>query len=156
MEFDVLRFIAVLMFIFSTSVFATDSVESKPAEPSIRVGCRGQLRHGVVAIGGETTGTTITFESMTWELKLSDDSSRDFVREHHKKPIVAIGSLRRVTGAEIPVGWVIDVERISADSRETSKLEAAIVVLGKLQAEDIGGRTEDCYPTPSGSPRIPW
>ena len=47
-------------------------------EPSVSVKCCGRLRHGVVAIGGETTGTTITFNRTVWELQLPDDAAREF------------------------------------------------------------------------------
>lgn len=136
---EVLRFIPSAMLVLNLAVFAAEPAGSKQTEPSILVECHGRLRHGVVAIGGETTGTTISLDCATWELKLPDDSSRAFAREHHKQPVFVIGSLRQVTGTEIPARWVVDVERICADSHSTAKAGATITILGKLHAEVADG-----------------
>jgi hypothetical protein len=39
-------------------------------DDSIEVVVRGTLRTGIMAVGGETTGTTITARGVTWELDL--------------------------------------------------------------------------------------
>ena len=39
-------------------------------EDSIEVVVRGTLRTGIMAVGGETTGTTVTARGVTWELDL--------------------------------------------------------------------------------------
>jgi hypothetical protein len=39
-------------------------------EDSIDVVVRGTLRTGIMAVGGETTGTTVTARGVTWELDL--------------------------------------------------------------------------------------
>ena len=44
-------------------------------EDSIEVAVRGTLRTGIMAIGGETTGTTITASGATWELDLGGDAA---------------------------------------------------------------------------------
>jgi hypothetical protein len=45
------------------------AADPEPAvEDSITVDVVGTLRTGIVAIGGETTGTTITAQDVTWEL----------------------------------------------------------------------------------------
>ena len=63
-----------LLLTFGVSTSAAEPQATRQSEPSIRVECHGKLRYGVVAIGGETTGTTITFDGMTWELKLPDEA----------------------------------------------------------------------------------
>ncbi len=40
------------------------------SEDSIEVAVRGTLRTGIMAIGGESTGTTVTARGVTWELDL--------------------------------------------------------------------------------------
>jgi hypothetical protein len=41
------------------------------SEDAIDVVVRGTLRAGIMAVGGETTGITITARGITWELDLS-------------------------------------------------------------------------------------
>ncbi|MCA9070409.1 MAG: hypothetical protein KDA84_15865 [Planctomycetaceae bacterium] len=51
------------------SVNGTTVTEETPvAQDSISVKVIGTLKAGIVAIGGETTGTTITAKNITWEL----------------------------------------------------------------------------------------
>ena len=115
---------------------AAEPQPAKPGETSLRVECHGKLRHGVVAIGGETTGTTLAFDGTTWELKLHDEASRTFVKEHHKQPITASGVLRRVVGTAVPVRWVLEVERLSERDASAQKEGASVTVRGKLRAGD--------------------
>lgn len=112
--------------------------ESKRKEPGIRVECHGQLRHGIVAIGGETTGTTISFNRLTWELKLPDDATRSFASEHHKQPVTAVGTLRCVDGTQLPVRWILEVERLAAPDTKSHKAAAIATVVGKLRHEEGG------------------
>ncbi len=108
--------------------------ESKTT-PSVSVLCQGRLRHGVMAIGGETTGTTITFHRVTWELKLPDKASGDFAERNHKKPVVVTGTLRKVAATESRVRWIVDVTRITElDPRDTPKDSARITIQGTLRA----------------------
>jgi hypothetical protein len=44
---------------------------SSPAGDYIRVEIRGTLRTGMMAIGGETTGTVVSARGATWELDLT-------------------------------------------------------------------------------------
>ena len=137
MELDMLRLASGLILAFGVSTFAAEPQATKQSEPSIRVECHGKLRHGVATIGGETTGTTITFDGMTWELKLPDEASRKFVKEQHKKqPITAVGTLRRVAGTEVPVRWIVDVERLSKRDAKLQQDGASLTVLGKIRAGD--------------------
>ncbi|MEK6262547.1 MAG: hypothetical protein AABP62_28455 [Planctomycetota bacterium] len=131
-----LRLAFGLLLAFGVSTFASEPPATNQGEPSIRIECHGKLRHGMVAIGGETTGSTIRFEGTTWELKLPDEASRTFAKEHHKQPITAVGTLRRVAGTEVPVRWIVDVERLSERNASTHKEGASLTVLGKLRACD--------------------
>jgi len=119
------------------SITAADEAffdESETA-PSVSVLCQGRLRHGVVAIGGETTGTTITFHRTTWELKLPDKASGDFAERNHKKPVVVTGTLRKVAATESRVRWIIDVTRITElSAREVPKDSATMTIRGTLRA----------------------
>lgn len=102
---------------------------------SVSVLCYGRLRHGIFAIGGETTGTTITFDQVTWELQLPDEASRQFAEQHHKQPVVVTGTLRKVQGIEVPERWIVDVSRIAEpEAREVGEEGAKVTIQGTLRA----------------------
>lgn len=109
--------------------------ESNTERPSVSVQCHGLLRHGIVAIGGETTGTTISFHRITWELQFADDHGREFAALHHKKPVLVTGALRKVISTESMTRWIVDVKKISAsDSRDSEAEGAQVIVRGTLRA----------------------
>ncbi len=109
--------------------------DSNCTNSSVLVQCHGRLRHGVVAIGGETTGTTITFHRITWELQLPDDASREFAQQHHKQSVAVTGTLRKIVGTADRVRWIIDATRISElDSREVPQEVAKLNIRGTLRA----------------------
>lgn len=125
----------LILFCLTSLVVA---MESRKKEQGIRVECHGQLRHGIVAIGGETTGTTISFNRLTWELKLPDDATRSFASEHHKQPVTAVGTLRRVDGTQVPVRWILEVDRLAVADTKGHKAAAIATVIGKLRHEESG------------------
>jgi len=90
----------------------------------------------MVAIGGETTGTTITFNRIIWELQLHDDVARDFAKTHHKKPVVVTGALRKVAGIETKVHWIIDVKTFAESDSTKDKEGARLTIQGTLQTTE--------------------
>lgn len=121
-------------------------------ETSVTVRCRGRLRHGIAAIGGETTGTTLTFHRIIWELNLPDDDSRQLADRMNKEVMVVTGSLRRVIATEDHVRWIVDVEKLSPPGPQDPVEDGAeITVKGTLRAmlatsgdiPDMSVRTED-------------
>jgi len=121
-----------------------------PQANAIHVVCHGKLRHGPVAIGGETTGTTITFDGMTWELKLPDEASRRFAQEQHKQHVTVTGRLRRVGGVEIPNRWVVDAEKLTKREMKAVDEKAEVTITGQLpvttgkalpKSIDVGGES---------------
>ena len=110
--------------------------EGTAPKPFVSVECCGRLRHGVVAIGGETTGTTITFNRIIWELQLHNDAARKFATEHHKKSVVVTGALRKVAGVEKKVRWIIDVKKFSECGATKDKEGTRLSIQGRLQAAD--------------------
>jgi hypothetical protein len=107
--------------------------DDTPAKPSVFVECCGRLRHGMVAIGGESTGTTITFNRIIWELQLNDDADRVFAEAHHKKPVVVTGALRKVQGMERKDRWIIDVKSIREGDSTKDKEGTRLAIQGLLQ-----------------------
>lgn len=61
------------MTILILGAFALGMLAGGGGDDSIEVVVRGTLRTGIMAIGAETTGTTITARGVTWELDLAGD-----------------------------------------------------------------------------------
>jgi len=113
---------------------ATLPSDDNPAEPSVLVECFGRLRDGVMAVGGETTGTTIAFNQTVWELRLPDDASREFAKNHHKQSVKVIGRLKKIMGTETKVRWVVEVKTLTEGAETRNPPGARMIVYGVLQA----------------------
>ena len=79
---------------------------AKDADPkdnvgSIEVEMVGIIRTGVMAIGGESTGTTITALGFTWELDLAGNKDHEkLAKEWDGKELVVKGTLTVRQGVE--------------------------------------------------------
>ena len=94
---------------------STDSAPSSAPEPSeyVKVFVKGKLNNQVVAIGGETTGTVITANGITWELELGDNAElRRKAEELHDHTVIISGMLRMKRGVEIPQRWIVTVSSL--------------------------------------------
>ena len=84
-------------------------------DDSIDVVVRGTLRTGIMAVGGETTGTTITARGATWELDIRGKpelASR--VESLAGKRVVVTGSLEVRPGVERRQRWILTVKTLEA------------------------------------------
>ena len=89
--------------------------EKATPEDSITVTIVGTLRTGIFAIGGETTGTTITAKDITWELDLSGSPAYQRAAEQlHGKKVMVRGTLERRHGVEIKERWIVTVTGLQA------------------------------------------
>ena len=80
---------------------------------SIEVTVTGKLAHGVMAIGGETTGTTITANGVTWELELGDNADfRKTAEEKNGKMVKVSGTLTIKQGVERGQRFIVVVDAI--------------------------------------------
>ncbi|PQO43073.1 hypothetical protein [Blastopirellula marina] len=87
----------------------------KEIPDSIHVRMIGELHSGIVAIGGETTGTTITAQGLTWELDFGDNAEfRKLAETLDGQQVRVAGSLKRRAGVEIKDRWILTVERFAA------------------------------------------
>jgi hypothetical protein len=85
------------------------------ADDSIEVVVRGTLRTGMVAIGGETTGTTITARGLTWELDLGRDQAlRRKAESLSRQRVVVRGTLEPRAGVEVPQRLIVSVNSLEA------------------------------------------
>src|SRR5437879_3570684 len=76
--------------------------QKKPeGEESITVKVAGKLRAGIVAVGGETTGFTVTASGITWELDFGKNAElRTAAEKLDGKKVVVEGTLERRAGVE--------------------------------------------------------
>ncbi len=84
-------------------------------DESIEVVVTGTLRTGIMAIGGETTGTTITARGATWELDLGREGAlRSRAESLSGKRAVVRGSLEVRPGVEKRQRWIVTVTALEA------------------------------------------
>lgn len=91
------------------------SPSSRPASHTalIEVTVTGVLRTGIVAIGGETTGTEITADNVTWELDLGGDQAlHDLAKKNNKGWVVVTGTLILRDGVEVPERYIVKVKSL--------------------------------------------
>jgi hypothetical protein len=92
---------------------AAMTTEGQSTSESIAVVVVGRIRTGIVAIGGETTGTTITSKGITWELDLGNNLAfAETAKNLNGKQATVTGSLERRTGIEIPTRFIVTVKTI--------------------------------------------
>jgi hypothetical protein len=77
-------------------------------EDSVQVNVVGTLTTGVMAIGGETTGTTITSSDIVWELMFTEKQSAQ-ASELNGKKVKVTGQLEKRKGVEIGDRWIVSV-----------------------------------------------
>ena len=92
------------------------------ADESIEVVVRGTLRTGMMAIGGETTGTTVTASGATWELDLGGNPKWKAQAESlGGKRVVVTGTLAVRPGVERRQRWILTVKSLEPASPSRSK-----------------------------------
>ncbi len=108
-------FLIVSVLFLSASALTSQSPERpKPPQEYVKVEVKGTLRHGVMAIGGEHTGTDITAKGITWELDLRKQRAFAVLAEKlHGKTGIVTGTLALRKGVEVPKRWIVTVTRIS-------------------------------------------
>ena len=107
-----LLFLAILLLTITTFTrTATAAAPKKPAvEESIEVSVVGTLHTGIMAIGGETTGTTITAKGVTWELDFGKQTDlRALANSLDKQKAAVKGTLERRAGVEVHDRWIVHV-----------------------------------------------
>lgn len=95
----------MISFILSCAVLGTGQLEE-----SIIVTVAGRLRAGLVAIGGETTGVTITAKGITWKLAFGRNVEfAEAARKRDGKHATITGTLERKRGVEVKERWIVTV-----------------------------------------------
>jgi hypothetical protein len=91
-------------------VCAVMNTADQPPQESITVTVVGTVRTGIVAIGGETTGTTITAKGIKWELDFGNNVElRTTAEKLNGKQVIVTGVLERRSGVEVRERWIVMV-----------------------------------------------
>lgn len=90
------------------------SATAKDTYPdSIKVEIIGHIKTGIVAIGGETTGTTITSGKTTWELDLGDNEElKKLAADLNGAHVEVKGLYVPRAGVEVPIRHIVKVSSI--------------------------------------------
>ncbi len=112
--------IAIMMIgLFICSVTANIHAEESAApEDVIQINMDGILETGIVAIGGETTGTIIRAGNITFEVELGKDKLlAQRAHKFHKKRVRLQGTLTKKAGVEIPERWIVVASAIDESGK---------------------------------------
>lgn len=84
-----------------------------PPKDLIEVRMVGTLNAQVFAIGGETTGVTLSTQEITWELDFQDKSKlRKLAEQLHGTKVRVLGKLVVKKGVEVKQRWIVEVESL--------------------------------------------
>lgn len=132
--------LAICLMPFTLDAQDRDQQKQSPTKVEIT----GVIKDGVLAIGGETTGTTIKSGPFLWELDLSDVvKGKTFAKEQHGQSVIVRGRLEHKKGVEIPDRMIVHVDSLQLPRRENSPDKIEMQVQGLLEhgVQAIGGET---------------
>ena len=125
---------------------------------AIDVNMVGKITTGVVAIGSETTGTTMTCGNITWQLLL-DESQLKIAKQLGNQKARVTGRLSMRPGTEIAKHWIVKVKTIANAAEEMPANEEmhtedalnAFVSITTVQSGGIAGSTNSTTVRADGS-----
>jgi hypothetical protein len=93
--------------IASTTIWAAEE------EAYIDVEIKGTLETGILAIGGETTGTMIKVGKVTWELDLGGKKElQELAEKLNKQQVLVTGRYQQKQGVEVRVRHIVTVKTL--------------------------------------------
>lgn len=96
------------------------------AEESIQVTVTGTLKTGILAIGAETTGTTIKAKDITWELDFGRNAElKAEAARHNNQQVTVTGTLERRAGVEVKERWIVTVSSLKATEKPKQEADDA-------------------------------
>jgi len=93
------------------------------AAESIKVDVTGVLKTGIVAIGGESTGTTISAKGVTWELEFPAQKKKLDLESLNGETVRVRGELEKRAGVEIKERWVVTVAHCELAKSEGEEMK---------------------------------
>ena len=133
--------LVILLLLLGSSVVAADP--QSVIKDSIIVRIVGTLRTGVMAVGGETTGTTVTAHQITWELEFGKDAAlRQAAEKLQGKKVTVQGSLERLPGVETKERWIVAVSALQPVADASFDVDPATRLHAKVGRVDTRIRFE--------------
>ncbi|HEY0982504.1 MULTISPECIES: hypothetical protein [unclassified Schlesneria] len=127
------RWVTASLLVLGILAIAAGRVSLYATESIAEVICHGKLRCGMVAVGGETTGTNLSLGGFSWELLISDPQLKDFAEANHHKLVTATGTLQYLNTPERPGRWVVSVNSLTARDPKIKEDAVAITVRGTVE-----------------------
>jgi hypothetical protein len=102
---------AVVLLLTLAGLSMADAAQGAPAPTEyIQVEIKGKLKTGLVAIGGETTGTVIVAKGATWELDFAGNAElQKLAGTLGGKTVIVKGSYEVRAGVEIKQRHIVTV-----------------------------------------------
>ena len=92
---------------------------------AVEVRVRGILTNGILAIGGETTRTTIRFGKTTWELELQNQKTLNSAAAKLNGQLVVVsGLVRTQKGIEVAMRTILTVESLAPGLPVPQRIES--------------------------------
>lgn len=91
-----------------------ETVNGQPIHQEyVHVEVKGHIKTGIVAAGGETTGTIISVNDITWELDFGKNEGLSKLADKLSGKLVVVkGKLERKAGVEIKERWIVHVSSL--------------------------------------------
>ena len=98
---------------FAIPLLGSVILAAEEEEAYIDVEVKGKLETGIMAIGGETTGTIIRSGKIIWELDLGGKKELlDLVKKLDKQSVVVAGRYQQKPGVEIRLRHIVTVKTL--------------------------------------------
>ncbi len=118
--------------LFAAILFTATLVSANEVDDQIIVRVVGTLETSVVAIGAETTGTTITAKGITWELDFGDrEPLKRRAEQLSGKKVQVEGTLERRPGVEVRERWIVTVTELGEAAPRPERVNQ-----GRLEVQD--------------------
>lgn len=125
--------------IMSVNGVAVPAAGGGEVEDSVHVTMIGTIETGIMAIGGETTGTMISSGNITWELEVPA-ALRDKVEAFNGKKGKIKGKLEKRAGVEIRERWIVTVESVEdPDAKDEAGEDASFSSIEIMQSGGFAG-----------------
>ncbi|WP_437224272.1 hypothetical protein SH661x_003560 [Planctomicrobium sp. SH661] len=111
------------------STLFTTALKADPPAPAATkpVTATGTLEPGIMAIGGETTGTLLKLPNRVYELEFRENSElQEQAEKLNGKEVTVTGPLRLVRGVERKDRWVITVDQLAPRDQKTTDAAASL------------------------------
>ena len=97
----------------ATFIASACATGAEPTADYVKVEIRGTLETGIVAIGGETTGTIIRAGKVVWELEFGKHSElKELAQKLNKQTVIVVGTYRNQPGVEVRERHIVSVASV--------------------------------------------